>query len=158
MIEIKESMSDGFIKISVIPDKLYIKWLFNLICWTMLQFFTYKCIEVLGLSATKFKLILIFSIILSLILIRVPHIDCFYVFRGHGVQISSIRGILLFPLSINKKYMENKTFIPLDNIFDIVINEGFAGLEVIFYMCIIMKNSKQLVLIFPVCKSIILKS
>ena len=46
-----------------------------------------------------------------------------------GIQIEDLRG--------------NKKFIPRENIKDIVINEGFKGNKVIYYMCVINRDNNN---------------
>ena len=59
-----------------------------------------------------------------------------------GIQIEDLRG--------------NKKFIPRENIKDIVINEGFKGNKVIYYMCVInrdnnnnINNNNNIEVVFP---------
>jgi len=44
------------------------------------------------------------------------------------------------------------TFIPATQIQDIVIHEAFKGLEVRFYLAVVVKGATEVVVVFPVCR------
>jgi phosphatidylinositol N-acetylglucosaminyltransferase subunit H len=44
------------------------------------------------------------------------------------------------------------TFIPTTQIQDIVIHEAFKGLEVRFYLAVIVEGATDVVVVFPVCR------
>lgn len=84
------------------------------------------------------------SIIIGLVLIgilalcRQQRQDVLVVMKGIGVQLNS-RSNWKF---VNKS--DKNVFIPLTNIIDLVIHEGFHGYgQVIFYMCVLTKNTKD---------------
>lgn len=88
----------------------------------------------------------------SVLIIRKPPVESLIVFRNYGVQITTVRGLLLFSSRWNEQFMLQTQFIPRDQIVDLVINEGFCrGFQVIFYLAVIVKDSKRLKLPFPVC-------
>ncbi|AMD20530.1 HDL214Wp [Eremothecium sinecaudum] len=132
-------------------SRFYYQWLFNFIIWASLQIVGYIliCNYFLGMDALFAKII--YSIV-TLLLIRAPTIDSFYVFKDYGVQLKTSKGCILLPEFLNCKIFDTTIFIPNDEIVDVVINEGFQGLSVIFYLCVIVKKSKVLKLVFPVCE------
>ena len=67
------------------------------------------------------------------------------VLRGLGVQTSSS----------SPSYLSTATtrFIPATQIQDIVIHEAFKGLEVRFYLAIIVEGEGEVVVVFPVSNS-----
>lgn len=64
------------------------------------------------------------------------------VLRGLGVQTSTS----------SPTYLSTSTtrFIPTTQIQDIVIHEAFKGLEVSFYLAIIVEGATEVVVVFPV--------
>ena len=64
------------------------------------------------------------------------------VLRGLGVQTSTSSSTFL---STSKT-----TFIPTTKIQDIIIHEAFKGLEVRFYLAIIVEDATEVVVVFPV--------
>ncbi|SCU89781.1 LAFA_0E20846g1_1 [Lachancea sp. 'fantastica'] len=105
------------------------------------------------LNLTTYKKIAIKAafFVALLFLIRDPTIETLQVFRGAGVQVSTLQGCILFPKILNRKWFEHSQFMPKDIVMDIIINEGFTkGFQVIFYL-VILKDSADLQLVFPVC-------
>ncbi|SCV00914.1 LAME_0G12816g1_1 [Lachancea meyersii CBS 8951] len=87
-----------------------------------------------------------------LLIIRNPPVESLRVFRGAGIQVSTMRGCVLLPKALNNKWLEKSYFIPKDNIVDIIINEAFfKGFQVNFYLAVILKDITDLQLVFPVC-------
>lgn len=81
--------------------------------------------------------------------IRNPCLETISVFKNYGIQMKNDNGILLFPEFLNRKLLGSEEFVPIDEIVDVVINEGFdVGFKVIFYLCIIVRNSDKLKLLF----------
>lgn len=64
------------------------------------------------------------------------------VLRGLGIQTST-SSPYLFSTSTT-------TFIPTTQIQDIVIHEAFKGLEVRFYLAVIVEDATEVVVVFPV--------
>lgn len=66
--------------------------------------------------------------------------------RGLGIQTSTS----------SPTYLSTSTtrFIPTTQIQDIVIHEAFKGLEVRFYLAIIVEGATKVVVVFPVCSSL----
>lgn len=73
------------------------------------------------------------ALMVLLLLLQHPH-DSIMVIKDMGVQLSS---------TLRWRLGSNSTeFIPLSDIIDIVVHEGFHGFgEVIFYMCVLTKAS-----------------
>ncbi|SEI33254.1 YALIA101S03e13938g1_1 [Yarrowia lipolytica] len=67
-------------------------------------------------------------------------IESLFVVHGIGLQVYSSGGYY---------FMGQTTFLNLDSIIDLVIHEGFKGLEVIFFMTILVKDKDRTVVIFP---------
>ncbi|KAF8537892.1 GPI-GlcNAc transferase complex, PIG-H component-domain-containing protein [Trichophaea hybrida] len=40
-------------------------------------------------------------------------------------------------------------FIPTEKVRDVVVNEGFWGMEVRFYLAVVVEGEKELVVVFP---------
>lgn len=68
--------------------------------------------------------------------------ESFMLVENTAIQLQSSSGLF----NQNKSY----TVIPIDEIEEIVINEGFKDIRVIYYLAIITKNADELVLPFPV--------
>ena len=65
------------------------------------------------------------------------------VLQGLGIQTST---------SSPYYFMSSTTtFIPTTKIQDIVIHEAFKGLEVKFYLAVIVEGATEVVVVFPVC-------
>lgn len=65
------------------------------------------------------------------------------VLQGLGVQTSTSSAYYFMS--------STTTFIPTTQIQDIVIHEAFKGLEVRFYLAIIVEGDTEVVVVFPVC-------
>jgi phosphatidylinositol glycan class H protein len=65
------------------------------------------------------------------------------VIRSLGVQTSTTAGTWVG--------MGRKTrFIPTESVQDIIVNEGFVGMEVRFYLAVVVEGEGALVVVFPV--------
>lgn len=74
-------------------------------------------------------------------LLKRPYkIESLFVVHGIGLQVYS---------SGSYYFMGQTTFLNLDGIIDLVIHEGFKGLEVIFFMTILVKDKDRTVVVFP---------
>lgn len=71
------------------------------------------------------------------------------VFQDYGVQISHFNGYVVLPRRWNEKWFSKIVFYPRDKIVDVIINEGFEGSSVVFYLCLIVKGASKLTLLFP---------
>lgn len=65
------------------------------------------------------------------------------VLQGLGIQTSTSSPYFFLP--------PMTTFIPTTEVQDIVIHEAFIGLEVRFYLAVIVENAAEVVVVFPVC-------
>ncbi|AET38810.1 phosphatidylinositol N-acetylglucosaminyltransferase GPI15 Ecym_3319 [Eremothecium cymbalariae DBVPG len=151
-LNIERDLTGFCIKFEVRPVNFFMLRIMKLCIWILLQILGYFLIHYISLREKVIFVKILFSSI-TLFLIRTPTIDSFYVFRDYGIQISTTRGCVLLPQKLNDVLFETKTFIPTDEIVDVVINEGIQGFSVIFYLCAIVKRSKKLHIIFPVCIS-----
>lgn len=98
------------------------------------------------------KLVMLAVFFFSLAFSRRPTVESFTVYRDYGVQVTKIKGLLVFPEKWSNRWLAQSKFIPRDQILDIVINEGFVrGFQVVFYLAVIVKESKKLELLFSVC-------
>lgn len=68
--------------------------------------------------------------------------ESFMLVENAAIQLQSSSGLF----NQNNSY----TVIPIDEVEEIVINEGFKDIRVIYYLAIITKNAEELVLPFPV--------
>ena len=64
------------------------------------------------------------------------------VLQGLGIQTSTSSGYFFLG--------STTTFIPTTRIQDIVIHEAFKGLEVRFYLAVIVEGATEVVVVFPV--------
>lgn len=64
--------------------------------------------------------------------------------KNIGIEMTSATPGRLFFLG----NVTRETFVPIGDVVDIIIHEGFVGLEVIFYMAIIRENANELTLVF----------
>ena len=88
----------------------------------------------------------------TIILVREPSVETVTIFKETGLQLSTVKGIVIFPQQWNRKLFEQVEFISNERIIDVVINEGFCrGFRVIFYLAAIVRKSSALKLLFPVC-------
>lgn len=86
----------------------------------------------------------------TLILIRSPPAEQATVIKDYGIQLASWNGLIIFPYRINKQLTQRREFISREKVLDVIINEGFyKWYQVIFYLCIMVRNEKKLRLIFP---------
>ncbi|ODQ63827.1 hypothetical protein NADFUDRAFT_47647 [Nadsonia fulvescens var. elongata DSM 6958] len=70
--------------------------------------------------------------------------ESFMALQSFGVQLSTSSPFYLISL-----WSKPDHFIPVNDIVDIIIHEGFKGFQVIYYMAIIVKDQKELTLVFP---------
>lgn len=88
--------------------------------------------------------------LVPILLFRIPIVDLVEAISKTGIKISSYGGFYLFPAWVNERLFKSSTFIPLDKIHDIIINEGFKELQVIPYLCVVVKNETKLRVLFKV--------
>ena len=94
-------------------------------------------------AALDWRLVAIASfLVVSLCLKRGYTEESLFVLRGLGIQTST-SSPTFFSTSTT-------TFIPTTQIQDIVIHEAFKGLEVRFYLAIIVEGATEAVVVFPV--------
>ncbi|CAI7092755.1 ATV_collapsed_G0027260.mRNA.1.CDS.1 [Saccharomyces cerevisiae] len=79
-----------------------------------------------------------------------PSVETVTIFKESGLQLSRVKGMVIFPQQWNRKFFEQVEFISNERIIDVVINEGFCqGFRVIFYLAAIVRKSSTLKLLFP---------
>ncbi|KAK7203369.1 GPI-GlcNAc transferase complex, PIG-H component-domain-containing protein [Myxozyma melibiosi] len=66
--------------------------------------------------------------------------DSILVMHDFGIELKSAGAM---------RFSSSSQFIPIELIQDIVINEGFRGFEVIYYLAVIVKGRGRLLVIFP---------
>ncbi|CAI1688563.1 hypothetical protein SEUBUCD646_0N02770 [Saccharomyces eubayanus] len=107
----------------------YISEIFGLRTWTNCQ-----TIIIMGLFA-----------LCTVMFVREPSVETVTIFKGTGLQLSKVNGIVVFPQKWNRRLFERVEFISNDRIIDVVINEGFyRGFQVIFYLAAIVRNASNL--------------
>ena len=80
-------------------------------------------------------------VLATMALMKRPYrIESLFVVHGIGLQVYSSGGYY---------FMGQTTFLNLDGIIDLVIHEGFKGLEVIFFMAVLVKDKDRTVVVFP---------
>lgn len=151
-VRIENEPNGNYRRFVVIPNHYRRSWLVNLTLFLIVNASAFWIVSKYVLTTpTKRAMIQSAIVFASLFFLRNPTIESFYVFRSIGVQISSMSGCILLPLSLNYKLLEQNEFIPLDLIGDIIINEGFyKGFKVIFYIAVVRKEARSLQLIFKV--------
>lgn len=66
-----------------------------------------------------------------------------------NMVVSVLSHLFFFLVFFNRnKVKHEETFIPIDDIEDIIIHEAFNGFEVVFYMIILRKSTKKLTIVF----------
>lgn len=150
---IDESRNGAWMQFTVIPKSYNKRTAFNFTLFAILEFLFLSIASNSSLLNLKLRVIAFGVTSLStLVFLRKPPIESFAVFRNYGVQLTVVKGLLLLPDKWNRRLMARSQFIPRDEIVDIIINEGFfPGFQVIFYMAVIVKESKKLKLLFSVC-------
>lgn len=89
-------------------------------------------------------------LILTIWVFKNPAVEKVTVIRNYGIQMTSYDGLIILPHNINMKLFSKNQFIPREHIIDIIINEAFyKWFQVLFYLCIVIKDSKELKLMFP---------
>lgn len=94
-------------------------------------------------------MVLFLVLLIVVISSRQDEIDLMIVIKDLGIQLNStgkwkFMNILHRSNNIKTDPKGNKNFIPLSNIIDLVIHEGFHSYgQVIYYMCILTRNSKE---------------
>ncbi|KAK6463122.1 GPI-GlcNAc transferase complex, PIG-H component-domain-containing protein [Scheffersomyces coipomensis] len=101
---------------------------------------TYDMVQIMDSNRDILGYTGLFVISLMILLLRQECEDSLIIMKGIGIQLNSKR---------NWKWLFNNNkfdcFIPVNNIIDLVIHEGFYNYgQVIFYLCILTKtNQKQ---------------
>ncbi|CDO94571.1 unnamed protein product [Kluyveromyces dobzhanskii CBS 2104] len=85
------------------------------------------------------------------LLVRAPIRDSVESIASQGIQISCSGGLLLLPGRLNDALFSSTRFIPQDEIEDIFINEAFKGLQVIYYLAVLVSSQDKLLVLFEVC-------
>ncbi|KAK5051931.1 hypothetical protein LTR84_002734 [Exophiala bonariae] len=82
------------------------------------------------------------SLIIFYACLKRDHIkESLLVLQGLGIQTSTSSPYFFLP--------PTTTFIPTSEVQDIVIHEAFIGLEVRFYLAVIVENAGEVVVVFP---------
>lgn len=88
--------------------------------------------------------------IISVIIFKRSKIEQITVIKDYGIQLTHWDGYIIFPFGLNKKLTQMREFISRNKIVDVVINEGFyQWYQVIFYLCIMIRNETKLKIMFP---------
>lgn len=95
----------------------------------------------------KWQLLFLLSAVLFF---KNPVIEKITIIKNYGLQITNYDGLIILPHNINEKLFSKNEFIAREDIIDIIINEAFyKWFQVLFYLCIIIKDTKELKLMFP---------
>ena len=152
-LEINESTNKKFVTFKLIPKSYTKNVILNLIfSFIIITIGCYYVIFNFHFSQQVQVLSMLLLFVTTNMVIKAPRIDSFTIIKEYGIQLSQITGWNIFPYSVNKKYFAENEFIPRGKIVDIIINEGFQpGFQVVFYLALIVNESKKLQLLFPVC-------
>lgn len=153
-----QSSNNGWLKFAIKPTSFTRQVIVTAIIFAILNTTSIVMIrKMIHLGRNQGNLMILASFAVSLLILRRPTVESFTVYRDYGVQVTKVKGLLIFPDGWNNRWVAQSKFIPRDQIVDIVINEGFVrGFQVIFYLAVIVKDSKKLELLFSVCSSRIL--
>lgn len=150
---VNQSNNGAFYKVLIVPKSYKKKSMTNLLALAFLNalsFFIIRRYTVMIKNRETLAMVAFF--LFSTTIFRKPKLESFIVLRNYGVQVTKVRGLVMFPDKWNKYLLADNEFIPRDAIVDIVINEGFVrGFQVIFYLAVIVKESAKLRLLFDVC-------
>lgn len=152
-ISIEKDEGETFVKFTVTPNSYTMISVMNFFMLLVLNGIAMKTflekLELPFYKALAFELV-IFAI--TSLILRKPAIDSVTVIRNYGVQVTKISGIVVCPNSWITPWIEKSNFLPRDTIVDIIINEGFVkNQQVIFYLAILVRETKRLTLLFSVC-------
>lgn len=118
--------------------------------WRLLGLFTFLILYLCSRRRHTGASPLFLQTILSCKDVDVTIEESLLVLRGLGIQTST-SSPYLFSTSTT-------TFIPTTQIQDIVIHEAFKGLEVRFYLAVIVEGATEVVVVFPVGLSLVNKT
>ncbi|CCD25835.2 phosphatidylinositol N-acetylglucosaminyltransferase GPI15 NDAI_0G00590 [Naumovozyma dairenensis CBS 421] len=151
---IEQNENNDYIKFTVIPRSFSIQRIARIISCIIITFLLYlKLIKRFDLTIMQESLIIIVILVMILSYFKNPRIESFTVLKDNGIQISKIDGYLFLPMKYNEQLCCQNEFFPNDKIIDIIINEGFyPGSQVIFYMAVLIKDYKELKLLFDSTK------
>ncbi|KAK9460233.1 GPI-GlcNAc transferase complex, PIG-H component-domain-containing protein [Lipomyces oligophaga] len=97
--------------------------------------------NVFSFTINNTVLLICSAVVFSFLFIRRSSVeDSILVMYDFGIQIESSGATML---------SRSARFIPIELIQDVVINEGFFGFQVIFYLAVIVKGSSKLIVVFP---------
>ncbi|SCU90905.1 LAMI_0E04038g1_1 [Lachancea mirantina] len=157
IFESESNDTGSFRKFVITPTNYNRIWALNLVVFTVVVISAHFFICQEFTNGQHQKVFTMVSVLVSLALIRNPPIEFLSIFRSGGIQISAMRGCILFPTWLNFKLLQTDDFLPRDSINDVIINEGFTkGFKVIFYLAVLEKDKSDLKLVFPVCLALII--
>ncbi|CCE62487.1 hypothetical protein TPHA_0C03350 [Tetrapisispora phaffii CBS 4417] len=138
----------------ILPKNYHLKLLINNVVIILITYLSYICLKNNYKQLSHITLLIgtfcVFA--LSNIVSTPPEVNSFMVLKNYGIQVSSVKGINIFPYKLNEKYFKKNEFYSENTIVDIIINEGFKkGFQVVFYLALIIRGAKNLTLLLHVC-------
>ena len=149
---IREDLKDGlYVEITVLPSNYKLKTANNFILLGIINTSIYYLInysQTIDLHGYDVSIQLILFLV-TLFLIRSPQVEQVTVIKDYGIQLTKWDGFVILPYAINKRLTQQREFISREKILDVIINEGFyKWYQVIFYLCIMVRNERKLKLMF----------
>ncbi|KAK9370097.1 GPI-GlcNAc transferase complex, PIG-H component-domain-containing protein [Lipomyces kononenkoae] len=111
-----------------------------------LAHYTIHVVEQFTISTSSKKSSIDIALIIAAILLGISFLPREYteesilVLHNFGIQVSSTG---------KTRLSRTSQFIPLELIQDIVLNEGFKGFSVIYYLAVVVKGRGRLLVVFP---------
>lgn len=152
-IYIRQDLKDElYAEITVLPNNYKLRIIKNGILLTFINvIISYLIHHSQTIDLDRYNIwfqVLLFLI--TSILIRSPPVEQVTIIKDYGIQLANWDGFIVLPYGINKWLTQQREFISREKIVDVIINEGFYNwYQVIFYLCIIVRNEKKLKLVFP---------
>lgn len=151
-IEIERELNDNYVRVTITPNGLRKKQLFNCILiilvngWISMTRYN-SHFEKFGKYIPLVRSLIFF---ISCTILKNPTIETLMIFKNYGIQTLESSGYSILPNRLNKIICTPKSvFVPRDAIVDIIINEAFVReCQVIFYLAVIVKGEDKLKLLF----------
>lgn len=149
---IEEDYCNGtFVEITISPPNYSRNMLMNWIIVVVLNYICdFKILPSISLLKEYDLVVKICVFIVSILLFKRSKMEQITVIKDYGIQLTHWDGYLILPYGINKNFTQMREFIPRNKIVDVIINEGFyQWYQVIFYLCIMIRNETKLKIMFP---------
>lgn len=147
----EDSRDQTFLEITVVPRNYDTKVITNILLAGILNYGFYWYIVKPQIYLGKYSFYLQLGVLVaSILVIKNPKVEQITVIKDCGIQLSHWNGYMLLPYTIGKQLTRTREFISRDRILDVIINEGFyQWYQVIFYLCIMIRDERKLKIMFP---------